>query len=275
MTDVPEADLAATVRRTDPDRFLSVLFAPSTRRGAAFGLIAFNHELVRAVEMPSARSGAGPIATLIRLQWWREVVEGTRRDAGGHPVASAVRALLDRERVDAATLGGMIDAREAEAEADGEPDVEAWRVTMLAGAGGLQRALGELLQVPAELLPRVAAVGAAYGSGALRRRLAATLRSGRCPLPDALLAEADLDRHALLQDPRPELLPPLSAVLAREGIGFVRSAGRFRLPRERMAAVLPLVLACRDLVHDDAGGEQRGLGDRLAVLRAYASGRAG
>ena len=62
------------VRRHDPDRFLTALFAPAERREALFVLYAFNHELARAREV--ARE---PMLAMVRLQWWREVVEGARR----------------------------------------------------------------------------------------------------------------------------------------------------------------------------------------------------
>ena len=273
MTRAPDTELAAaTVRRIDPDRFLSAVFAPATRRDAAFALIAFNHELVRAVEMPSARSGAGPIATLIRLQWWREVVLGERRDAGSHPVAAALRAMIDQEAVEIATLERMVAAFETEA--DGDLTLDAWREMMLQGPGGLQRALGELLQVPSRLLPQIAAAGAAYGCGGLRRHLGAVLASGRCSLPESMLTEAGLDRDRLLLAAGAELLP-LSAVLAREGAGFLDAAGRLHLPREQITAVLPLALARRDLRPEVTPDDQRGLGDRMAVLGAYLIGRVG
>ena len=61
------------VRRHDPDRFLTALFAPPEKRDALLTLYAFNHELARAREVASE-----PPLALIRLQWWREVVEGAR-----------------------------------------------------------------------------------------------------------------------------------------------------------------------------------------------------
>src|SRR5690349_13344758 len=100
--------LAAFVQRHDPDRFLTALFAPAERRDALFTLYAFNHELARAREVVSE----APLA-LIRLQWWREVVEGADRR---HEVAEPLRAALAAGALRAADLLAMIDAREAEVE---------------------------------------------------------------------------------------------------------------------------------------------------------------
>lgn len=274
----PETCLAIA-RRSDPDRFLTALFAPPGGRDAVFVLIAFNHELVRAVEMPSAQSGAGPIATLIRLQWWREVVEGSRGDWRHHEVAEPLHKLIDNGAVSSTTLLRLIDARESDAE--GLSDLEAWRVSLLNGAGALQQAIGEALHVDPALSDRLSEVGAAYAIGALARHLAELLRAGRCTLPDDLLAVAGTTREALLLDPGPDLLARLRPVLVQEGIGFLGRAGRFHLPRDRIAAALPLVLAARDLGRAATPSTQvqrsgqRGIGDRVAVLASYATGRAG
>lgn len=274
----PETCLAIA-RRSDTDRFLTALFAPPGGRDAVFVLIAFNHELVRAVEMPSAQSGAGPIATLIRLQWWREVVEGSRGDWRHHEVAEPLHRLIDSGAVSSTTLLRLIDARESDAE--GLSDLEAWRVSLLNGAGALQQAIGEALHVDPALSDRLSEVGAAYAIGALARHLAEMLRAGRCRLPDDLLAVAGTTREALLLDPGPDLLARLRPVLVQEGIGFLGRAGRFHLPRDRIAAALPLVLAVRDLGRAATPSTQvqrsgqRGIGDRVAVLASYATGRAG
>jgi phytoene synthase len=128
--------LAELVRRHDPDRFLTALFAPEDRRPALFTLYAFNHELARAREVASE-----PMLALIRLHWWREVVQGAeRRHEVATPLSAAIAAgLLARD-----DLLALIDARETEAEPS-VPTLAAWRDFLLAGAGGLAVAAGRLL----------------------------------------------------------------------------------------------------------------------------------
>ena len=70
------------VRQHDPDRFFTALFAPADKRDALLALYEFNHELARARAMVSE-----PHLALIRLHWWREVLEGT---AKRHPLAEAL-----------------------------------------------------------------------------------------------------------------------------------------------------------------------------------------
>src|SRR4051794_18666354 len=133
------ATIATLVRRHDPDRFLTALFAPSERRDALLTLYAFNHELARAREAVSE-----PGLALIRLQWWREVVEGAPRR---HPVATPLAAAIAAGLFDIGDLLAIIDAREIEA----EPLIEtlaAWRDYLSGGAGGLAVAAGRLLGAP-------------------------------------------------------------------------------------------------------------------------------
>ena len=94
------------VRRHDPDRFFTTLFAPAGRREALWTLYAFNHELAHAREVTRE-----PMMALIRLQWWREVVEGAHRR---HEVAEPVRGALDAGALYAPDLLAMVEGRERE-----------------------------------------------------------------------------------------------------------------------------------------------------------------
>jgi len=120
--------IATLVRRHDPDRFLTALFAPPDRRDALLTLYAFNHELARAREAVSE-----PPLALIRLQWWREVVEGARRR---HDVAGPLGEALDAGRLNQGDLSTMIEGREAEAE-PAIPTLSEWERYVGAIAGGL------------------------------------------------------------------------------------------------------------------------------------------
>ena len=83
---------AALVREADRDRYLAALFAPADKRDALFALYAFNVEIARVRDV--ARE---PMPGEIRLQWWREALEGKRDgEARAHPVAAALRATLAR-----------------------------------------------------------------------------------------------------------------------------------------------------------------------------------
>jgi len=145
------------VRQHDPDRFFTTLFAPAATRETLWALYAFNHELARTREIVRE-----PMMAMIRLQWWREVVEGARRR---HEVAEPLGAALDAGALRPADLLEIIEGREA------EPD-GTWIETVAATAGALATAAGHALGTTGS--EAIAAAGSAYGAaGVLRNRAVA------------------------------------------------------------------------------------------------------
>jgi len=249
--------MAATVRRHDPDRFLTALFAPPDKRDTLLTLYAFNHELARAREVVSQ-----PPLALIRLQWWREVVEGAQRR---HEVAEPLRAAIDRGELSANDLLALIEAREVEAEPYIET-LDAWRGYLLASAGGLAVAAARLLGAPDPEALRP--LGAAYGAAGVLRSIAVLARQQRCLLPSDVLAEHGLSPEAVIA--QPSTTPAVRQLAELTGSWLSVPP---RLPRQAIAAALPFVLARRDLRRVPHAPLQRGLGDRLAVVLAGLRGR--
>jgi phytoene synthase len=254
--------ITTLVRRHDPDRFLTALFAPADRRGALLTLYAFNHELARAREVVSE-----PPLALIRLQWWREVVEG---EARRHEVASPLSEAIATGALDPALLLPLIEAREAEAYGDFETS-EQWRAWLLMGAGGLAVAAAAALGASVPEMFR--SFGAVYGMTGLLRASGVLAAQGRCLLPRDLLARHGLSPEAFAQGYGAE---PVRAALgevvamARALLAETRGAA---VPRVGIAAVLPAVLARRDLAAWPAVAVPRRFGDRLAVTVAGLRGR--
>ena len=255
--------LAEFVRRHDPDRFLTALFAPKEGRGALLALYAFNHELARARE--AARE---PALALIRLHWWREVVEGSEKR---HEVATPLAAMLNAGRLDRADLLTLIDAREIEAEAT-VPDLAAWRAYVFGTAGGLAVAAGRALGAanPEALRP----LGAAYGVAGILRNVPSLARQQRCLLPEDVLAIADLLPEAVILQPDMPQLTKVIDILIGEGFAMLEAG---RVPPGAIAAALPAVLARRDLNRLAGGAKSvlsgRGIADKWAVTLAALLGR--
>ncbi len=264
------AELLEFVRRHDPDRFLTALFAPPDRREALLALYAFNHELARARE-----AAHEPALALIRLHWWREVVQGAAR---AHEVATPLAAVLDAGALARADLLAMIDAREVEAE-PAIATLDDWLAYLRGTAGGVAVAAARRLGASAPEALRD--LGAAYGAAGVLRAVPALARQGRCLLPADVLAA-----HGLSPEAVPEAVVRASdapvvrgvvAALAAAGVGLLADAPR-RLPRAVIAAALPAVLARRDLRRllrqrgPELGvtAQGRGIGDRLAVTLAAA-----
>lgn len=254
--------IAALVRRHDPDRFLTALFAPAPRRDALLVLYAFNHELARAREVVS-----DPMLALIRLQWWREVVEGAQRR---HEVASPLSAAIAAGMLEPMLLSPLVEARETEAYGDFET-LEGWRAWLLAGAGGLAVAAAGALGAPDPGVFR--AFGAAYGIAGLLRSSGILAARGRCLLPRDLLASHALSPEGFIQAPAAASANAALAEAAEVGRALLAEATTVRPPRTAIAAALPAVLARRDLDRWPDVSLPRGLGDRLAVTLAALTGR--
>lgn len=251
------------VRRHDPDRFLTALFAPPDRREALFVLYAVNHELARAREAVSE-----PMMALIRLQWWREVAEGARRR---HEIAGPLGEMIDAGELSADDILAMIDGREAEA--DGIATLEDWRGYLMATAGGVAVAAGRALGAQEELHGALRLLGAAYGASGVLRNVPALAIQGRCMLPADLLSRHGLGAADVVAAPDNPALRGVLDRLAAEGRLMLAEGRRMRLPRPVLAAALPAVLARRDLAHPGRLVPARGIGDRLAVLAASLLGR--
>jgi 15-cis-phytoene synthase len=252
--------IAALVRRYDPDRFLTALFAPAEKRDALLTLYAFNHELARAREVVSE-----PMLALIRLQWWRETVEGTHRR---HEVAEPLEAAISAGDLERTDLLALIDAREIEA----DPAIKTrddWRAYLLGNAGGLAVVAARLLGAsdPENLRP----LGAAYGVAGLLRSIPTHAAQGRCLLPEDVLAGYGLTREQVIAAPVGPAVQGVVRELAQDGLGMLTVPKR--LPHRVIAAALPAVLARRDLRRAPAFVAPRGLGDRLAVVLAGLAGR--
>ncbi|HYZ21280.1 MAG TPA: squalene/phytoene synthase family protein [Rhodopila sp.] len=254
--------IAALVRRHDPDRFLTALFAPADRRDALLTLYAFNHEIARAREVASE-----PPLALIRLQWWREVIEGADRR---HEVATPLAEAIAAGRLQPALLLPLIEAREAEAYADFE-GLGDWCAWLRAGAGGLAVAAAAALDAtePEALRP----FGAAYGVAGLLRSTAHLAARHQCLLPAEMLGRHGLSREAFAQDPAGAPAQAALREAVHEGLALLAEARRVKVPRPAVAAALPAVLARRDLRRWPSVSIARGLGDQLAVAAAGLAGR--
>lgn len=249
------------VRRHDPDRFLTALFAPPPRRAALLALYAFNHELARARE-----AAHEPTLALIRLHWWREVVQGAPR---AHEVATPLAAALAEGALAREDLLAMIDAREAEAE-PAIATLAGWLSYLRGTAGGLAVAAARCLGAAEPEALRE--LGAAYGAAGALRAVPALARQNRCLLPEDRLAAHGLSVEVVIAAPYAPAVQDVRRELAREGAALLARAPR-RVPRAVVAAALPAVLARRDLARVPAPARPRGLGDRLAVLAAAILGR--
>src|SRR3954469_19753539 len=106
--------LAVSVRAADPDRYFAALFAPAPKRPLLLALYAFNAEVARVAE--TVRE---PMLGAIRLEWWRETVEGAARTLPrNHDVAKGLADLFAAKRLPLSEFEELIAARAFDSSAD-------------------------------------------------------------------------------------------------------------------------------------------------------------
>ena len=185
MDDALAGRLGASVRAADPDRYFSALFAPAPLRPLLFALYAFNHEVARVAE--TVRE---PMLGAIRLEWWRETVEGAANGAPrNHDVARGLAALFATGRVALGDFESLIAARSFDSSAGHFADFAALETYLDATGGGLMRLAIRILGGNPDLAKEAAL---AYGLTGLLRSLPFHNARHKLYLPLDLLAALHL-----------------------------------------------------------------------------------
>jgi phytoene synthase len=229
----PAAPLADVARAGDYDRYLTVLFAPVEGRPALLALIALNLELARVRD-----AVVEPMIGQIRLQWWRdalaEALAGTPRN---HEVLQAIAA--SRDRLDAALIEEMIDAREIEL---GEPPATLAEFERYAAgtSGALAEAMAVALDAKEATQAAARDAGTAFGMIGVLRAVRWQVERGRVLLPADVLAQSGASLDALRRL-RPE--PALSDAARRIADAALAHLARARSVRGHKAALLLAPLA--------------------------------
>ncbi|CAI3950100.1 Phytoene/squalene synthetase (ERG9) (PDB:3WEK) [Commensalibacter communis] len=257
---------AIYVQKYNPDYFYCTIFAPLYHRELIFQLLAFHNEVTRAVSLPSSWSVAGPMAGFIRLQWWRELIEGKDRT---HEIAPFIKESISKELLPTNALLEMIEAKEEEL--DGIKDWHHWESILMRSAGKVHEVIAQILGVEdSEQLKHIATLGMACEVTKIARYLPKILHSGRCPLPQEIIDEYHLQRTDDGIPTTPEIIDAIRRILIAKAKEYLQAGQEVRkLGRKKIAAILHVVLAKRDLKryqHWDQLPDKRGAGDQLAVL---------
>lgn len=181
------------------------------------------------------------MAGLIRLQWWRETLDGlSAGEVRDHPVAHGLKAawpLLADSRPD---LERAIDARERELEERPFGDARALEDHVAATGGTVARAALAACGGQARgLLEAAESVGRAHALMVVLRETHADLGAGRLLLPaDASSAGEDVDHGALLA---------ASTLISGRAAAWLGRARRQAGPRSALPALLPGTVVRRRL----------------------------
>lgn len=167
----------ALVRTADKDRYLGTLFAPADKRGPLFALYAFNAEIVSVRER--ARE---PMPGEIRLQWWRDVIDGERAgEAASNPVAAALVDTIARFALPQPALLAFIEAHALDLYDDPVPTFAALEGYTRHTAGVVFESAARICAGPAD--DASARAGIAYGITALLRSFALHASRGQLFVP--------------------------------------------------------------------------------------------
>ncbi len=261
--------LADRLRAADPDRYLSVLYAPAERRAALMALYAFNAEIARVRDLVRE-----PMAGEIRLQWWREAFSGEmRQEAMANPLAAALINALDRYGLPRAALERYLQARLFDLYDEEFPD----RNTLEGYSG---ETAGTLIQLASMVLDREAAgsAGEAAGHAACAQAIAGMLRSlpvhrarGQCYVPADVLKASGTDRESFMagnDKAKADVVISAMLAIARDHLRRFRGlAGK--LPKALLPAYLPLapVGVYLDRLEKEGGGALEHVVDITPVRR--------
>jgi phytoene synthase len=180
---------ADQVKQFDRDRYTVCAGVSHDTRDALYALYAYNLEVAKIREVVSE-----PMLGQIRLQWWREAIEGiykgTPRD---HAVVAALVGAIDRYKPTQSRFERLMDARELDLE-DRQPEtLKELSDYADATSGELACIALELLQArEPDLMEKARMAGAAWALCGLLYAVPFHAAQGRCYLPKELT-----DRHGI------------------------------------------------------------------------------
>lgn len=234
------------VRSHDHDRFLTCLFAPATRREDLFALYAFNLEVAKTAEVVSEA-----MIGRIRLQWWREALDGiycgTPRK---HAVVEPLAATVKRHDLPRSLFDKIIDGRELDLEDEPPCDLQAFEAYAANTSAALTRLAAMVLGVKEEVALEAAEhVGSAWAMIGLLRAVPFHAARKRLFLPAELTDRYELVRGDLFELRRSDALAKVTEEISKRADGHLREARTHRqdFDRSTIAAVLPAVIAQQHL----------------------------
>jgi phytoene synthase len=225
------------VRAADKDRFLATLFAPAEQRGPLFALYAFNAEIAGVRDR--ARE---PMPGEIRLQWWRDVLNGERAgEAAANPIAAGLIETLARFELSAQRLIDLVEAHAFDLYDDPMPTFEALEGYVRHTSAAVFDLAARICGVPAEYASERA--GLAYGMTALLRSFALNASRRQLFVPVEALERGATSEDIFAGQSSPWLINALGMLRnrAREHLAAFESQA-LRVPAAAMPAFLPVAL---------------------------------
>ena len=232
----------AMLRETDRDRYLACLLSPEDKRDALAALYAFNAEIARIRDVVRE-----PLPGEIRLQWWRDLLEGSAEgDTGGNPVAAGLLEAVDRYRLPRQTLVAMTEARIFDLYDDALPDRNALEGYSGETASALIQLAGLVLSPDAAIQSADAAghAGVAQSIAGLLLLLPIHNHRRQIYMPLDILSATGLDRDSFLAGEDKVRISAAIEAFAGLGLEHLEKARRAGpIPASLFPAFLPVALS--------------------------------
>ncbi len=231
---------AALLRKQDPDRYLTALFA-GERREALFALYAFNLEIARTRE--AVRE---PVMGLIRLQWWRDVMEEIAQGkVRAHEVVRPLAEAIAAHGLSPDLFERLIAARERDLDPEPPADLASLVEYSRNTSGALSELALEVLGKPSPALREAGqAAGIAWSLTGLIRAVPFHASHRRVYLPMDLLQQSGITPgHLIERGAQAALTPAIVAVSDEAGRWAAKARRVGGVSRSFLPALLPLTLA--------------------------------
>ncbi len=235
---------AGELRRYDHDRYLTCLFAPEAKRAHLFALYAFNLELAKTAEIVSEE-----MLGEIRLQWWREALEGIYAGRPRqHAVVEALASAVAAGGLTQAQLLRIIDARAFDLAQRAPRDLAELESYAADTSGALVRAALTILgSADSRLQEAAGKVGTAWALTGLLRSVPFHARQKRLYLPQDRIAASGLRQGDLFELRSSPALQQVVAEVASRAERILGEAEAAAVPGRR---VLPAFLTGTLCRHD-------------------------
>lgn len=222
-------------RANDWERYLVSLFAPTTHRASLWAIYAFNHEVAKIRETVTE-----PMLGEIRLQWWREAIEGiytgTLRE---HQVVLALATAVERGNLPLKQFDALINARSKDLkDIPFETTADYMEYLEQSSAPLHILALRCLAAEQEAAIECATKVGTAYALVGVLRSAPFFFQQNRIPFPRDLMDEYHITERSLFALTPLQELTSMVSVLAAKAETLLNDARKISISRAARPAVL-------------------------------------
>lgn len=225
-------------RRYDKDRFFCSLFTPGDKREGLFTLLAFNQEVAGIGERVTES-----LPGLIRLQWWREALDGIYKDdPRNHEVVRALHHLVKGQGLSRSLLDAMIDAREQDLDTASPPTLQSLLDYAEKTSGNLHHLMVEALGTKDQaLLEAAKQIGIAWALTGMLRAMKFRANK-RVMLPEDALKEHHVTADDVKAGKHLDAVRPVVKMLVEMVERYVAGARQCRVPKDTLGVFLPATM---------------------------------